>query len=212
MNNFLNKYYDLFFNEASKSDICFQLAAGIIINNNLISKPYCNKYSQNKKLNLMTIHAEVNSIINYHKNNIRYNKKTNTYYLSNNKYKKINIFVIRFHKNGVIANSRPCYNCLKMMKDLNVNKVYYSSGYGNEIICENVKNMVTLKLSFFYKLNDIIELFINNFPNCIKEYNLNCFLKFTDSILYYKISSKNNNKIIIFYNKNYDIIKIINII
>jgi hypothetical protein len=75
MNNFLNKYYDLFFNEASKSDISFQLAAGIIINNNLISKLHCNTYNQNKKLNLTTIHAEVNSIINFYKNNIKYNKK-----------------------------------------------------------------------------------------------------------------------------------------
>ena len=57
-----------------------------------------------------------------------------------------------------------------------------------------------------------MELFIKNFPNYIKEYNLNCFLKFNGKILCYKILSKNNNKFIIFYNENNNIIKIINII
>lgn len=38
------------------------------------------------------------------------------------------------------------------MKDLNINKVYYSSGNENEIICENVKNMFSIKLSIFNKI------------------------------------------------------------
>jgi deoxycytidylate deaminase len=59
-----------------------------------------------------------------------------------NKYKKfknINIIVIRVAKSG-IKNSKPCKDCILKMKNLNINKVYYSDDSG-DLICEKLSNI-----------------------------------------------------------------------
>jgi predicted phage terminase large subunit-like protein len=40
--------------------------------------------------------------------------------------KKLDLLVIRVTKMGDIGNARPCHNCLKMMKDIGIKKVFYS--------------------------------------------------------------------------------------
>ena len=50
-------------------------------------------------------------------------------------------------KDGSTANARPCFNCLKMMKDVGINKVYYSTGTDESLVSENVKNMVSIQSS-----------------------------------------------------------------
>jgi hypothetical protein len=63
----------------------------------------------------------------------------------NRKMSNIDILVIRSVPNG-IGSSRPCQHCLNVMKQLGVNRVFYSID-GNEIICEKVKYMVSDHLS-----------------------------------------------------------------
>ena len=41
--------------------------------------------------------------------------------------KKLKILVIRV-SDGKLANSKPCVNCIKLMKQANIYKVYYSTG------------------------------------------------------------------------------------
>jgi len=122
--------------------------------------------------------------------------------------------VIRIIKNGTIGNARPCQNCLNMMKDLNINKVYYSTGNGDEIICETIKHMISIQTSSVTKyllnknndLNYYENLLIKIFPSKIKEKNLLYFLEYNyKNVLLncsYIIKNENFNKIIIFYNKN----------
>ena len=76
------------------------------------------------------------------------------------------------------------------MRNLNVSKVYYSTHEGT-IVCEKVKDMLSIQASYLtkhmYNLNNknkIINtneyfenLLINNLPDKIKKYNLECFIK-----------------------------------
>lgn len=46
------------------------------------------------------------------------------------------IYVYRETKNGRLANSRPCSACVKMIKDYNIKKIYYTTedGYCEETL------------------------------------------------------------------------------
>ena len=78
---------------------------------------------------------------------------------------KLNLIVIRINKNQELKNSRPCANCLQFMKDVNINKVFYSSGNGTEIICERVKNMISHHVSFGNKMTEYIHKHNDNDKN-----------------------------------------------
>ena len=64
--------------------------------------------------------------------------KDSVFYEANIKNKKFNILVIRVNKNGDLCNSKPCMNCIKHMKKLGINKIYYSTD-DNDIMCEKIK-------------------------------------------------------------------------
>lgn len=131
-------------------------------------------------------------------------------------------------KDGSTANARPCFNCLKMMKDIGINKVYYSTGTDESLVSENVKNMVSIQSStitrYFYSINNKLddnnskELYFENlmiklFPKEIKQKNLKYFLEhnFKNVLPEYNFNIEKNN-IIIFYNKYKKQILIANII
>jgi hypothetical protein len=117
-----------------------------------------------------------------------------------------------------MGNARPCQNCLEMMKDLNVNKVYYSTGFGDEIICELIKDMISIQTSAvtkyllvlshvtIIKSNYFENLLIKIFPPKIKQENLLYFIEYNFKNVLpdctYIIKNERSNKIIIFYDKN----------
>jgi hypothetical protein len=76
------------------------------------------------------------------------------------KRKSIDILVIRSVPNG-IGSSKPCQHCLHIMKQLNVNRVFYSID-GNEVICEKVKYMKSDHLSLGGKMVKKSKEFKNN--------------------------------------------------
>lgn len=107
------------------------------------------------------------------------------------KSKKVDVVVLRLHKDSTFANSRPCRKCLCMMKNLGVRRVYYSSGFGNEIKFEVVENMVSIqdsssskrfcRIKYNYPVDDIdyYKLLMNmHLPNVIKKENLENFIKY----------------------------------
>jgi len=100
--------------------------------------------------------------------------------------KSIDIVVMRVNKIGEVANARPCYNCLMMMKAVGIRKVYYSIS-NNQLICENVNNMISIHISATTRTrtlqtndkNEYYEkLLIKYFPNEIKRVNLEHFIKY----------------------------------
>ncbi len=111
--------------------------------------------------------------------------------------KKLDLIVLRITKEGNIGNARPCFNCLNMMKDIGIKKVYYTTGNNEEMICEHVKNMVSIQSSSVTRLIDVnnireqekyklmknkdyyyLDLFKNLFPKKIKYQNLVYFINY----------------------------------
>ena len=71
------------------------------------------------------------------------------------KAKKLDIMVIRIDYSNKLVNARPCYQCLLMMKDIGINKVYYS--IDNSITCEKINDMISINSSnMLRKINHII--------------------------------------------------------
>lgn len=119
---------------------------------------------------------------------------------------KLDVIVIRVNSLGNLVNSRPCYNCLKMMKELGINKIYYSTEDG--IKHEKIKYMASIcasaaqrsfELKYLQiKLSEIeyYELLLKKyFPEFIKIENLQLFIK------YNLINCLPNHKVIISKNK-----------
>jgi hypothetical protein len=103
--------------------------------------------------------------------------------------KKLDLIVIRINKLGTLSNSRPCYNCLKMMQDIGIKKIYYSSGIGNDLVCEQIKFMVSIQSSTVTRFLDCRinnkdkneyynDLLKKNFPRYIKRSNLKNFINY----------------------------------
>jgi hypothetical protein len=114
--------------------------------------------------------------------------KGGAFYGTKLKKPNINIVVMRINKIGEVANARPCYNCLTMMKAVGIKKVYYSIS-DNELICENVNNMISIHISATTRtltINNNIktrneyyeQMLIKYFPNEIKKTNLKHYNKF----------------------------------
>lgn len=191
---------------AKKSHLDNKLAAVIIKNGKMIAPPSYNT-QRNKNILDGSLHAETNAIVKYFGNNV---KITNSIYSlkDKNKIERISIFVIRINKNNEICNARPCYNCLNVMKNFGIRKVYYS--VPNKIICENVRSMISIQSSSLTihteKMNG--NKLLNNknlyyealikqyFPQIIHQHNLINFLiyNFTNVLPKYKVQIVYNNK------------------
>jgi len=124
----------LYEKETINSCLCgkFNHASCIIYKKNILSFGY----------NEGDIHAEHDAI-----NNLLDNKKT---------IKSISILVIRFTKHNKIQCSKPCYNCIDIIKNLpnkkgyKIKHIYYSNDKG-EIIKTNIKNLDNNHISRGYR-------------------------------------------------------------
>jgi len=131
------------FNPSSKDMKFFELAGRLSSKSNIHSKHGCiitkggkivsggfnhtkNNLSfmikSNKKI-ISTLHSEIHALTNLLLKNKKKMKKNNT---------KYNLYVVRISPNGGnYLNSKPCSNCIKILKDNNyIDKVYYSGGGG----------------------------------------------------------------------------------
>jgi hypothetical protein len=127
-------------------------------------------------------------------------KRGGVFYGEKPKNQKLDIVVVRVNRSGETCNARPCYNCLNMMRAVGIRRVYYSIS-PDEVICENVKDMVSIQSSsvtrHIEKLNgnqlvddkyyqDLLSKF---FPPSIKRYNLEKFIthNFTNVLPTYEV-------------------------
>jgi len=137
----------------------------------------------------------------------------------NTKKKKYDLIVIRVIDNDELGNSRPCFNCLKLMKLVGIRKVYYSVS-PDKIVGEKVSKMISIQASastqmiyrelynapkskeeFFKKL--LLELI----PERVNEENFKYFIEYNLKIVLpnYKtniIGRKSNRYIEIIDDKN----------
>lgn len=103
------------------------------------------------------------------------------------KLPKMDIFVIRLDSNDNLVNSRPCHNCLSMMKAVNIQRVFYS--VDGSIDCERVTNMISINASSVTRYLEAKEY---NAPTDKTEYYKHLFLKYLPT----SICSKNFKKFV----------------
>lgn len=206
----INKLYC----EATNSEIKQQLAAAILKSGKMISNPCCNSLRNTcRGANVGSLHAEAHAIINHFGKSLSFNKKNIIFHQSEKKNNQnLDLIVIRVNKLGEICNSRPCYNCLNLMKIVGIRKIYYSISE-SELVCENVKDMISIHSSavtknidkqynnyLFDTCNEYYETLLKeNFPSVVRQTNLDNFIRYNLSVILpdYKVKIKNN------YNNNY---------
>ena len=115
------------------------------VKNKIIAVGECFKIKHHKKHSIHAEHAGLRNFI-----------KITSYKKIVDKHDKINILVLRFSKNGMLNNSRPCENCIfRLLKcNLNIDKIYYSDYVGNicyEKLNEMYDNPLTKISSGFRK-------------------------------------------------------------
>jgi deoxycytidylate deaminase len=193
MLKFKNSFINTLCTEAQKSIIDQQLAAVVIQGTKMVSKPCCNSPQATCRGSCCgSLHAEARAIVNYFGRSLSFNKKKNSgFHVTNTKNQKRDIVVIRVNRAGETCNARPCYKCLMMMKSVGIRRVYYSIN-SYEIICENVKDMVSIQASSVtrqldkLKRNQLVDntdlyykdLLTKLFPSIIKRYNLDNFIAY----------------------------------
>jgi len=212
--------------EAKNGLLDQQLSAVLINGKKMILKPCCNTTRGICRGNRVgSLHAEANIMMSYFGRALSYDKKQG-WVLDKRSRSKFDLVVIRLSKTGDINNARPCHNCLKMMKVVGIRRVYYSSDL-NQVICENVKNMVSIQASTIDKYIEQEHctnyqdsesyyegLLITYFPSIIRKYNLDIFIQYNLSKLLPNHTAvihtnKHNTFILITNNKNKNIIKAI---
>lgn len=181
--------------EAIKSLIDQQLAAAIIKGKKMITKPCCNTTRGICRGNCVgSLHAEAHAILNYYGKSLSYDRK-NGWILDERVRSKLDLVVVRVNKLGETSNARPCHNCLNMMRSVGIRRVYYSVS-PDEIICENVKDMISIQSSSVDKHIDQVNnneykdhnsyyenLLVRYFPSVIRKYNLDNFIQYNLSNL-----------------------------
>jgi len=202
------------FDEAKNSCMEFQMAAAIIKGNKIINNPCCNLNRNMCRGALVTsLHAEARAILNFFGKSLSFNK--NKWVLNNNNNNKIKeLAVIKVSKGGSLSNARPCIYCLDMMKSVGIKKVYYS--VSNDLICENVKDMVSIQISACTKIvkkitpenNDKFheDLLKNIFPEEIKYNSLISFINYNLLNVLPNHKYKILNDKFIFYSKDNNIL------
>ena len=120
--------------------------------------------------------------------------------------------VVRVNNEGKMCNSRPCFNCLDIMKAVGINKIYYIDS-NNNLICESIKNMVSIQSSSVTKNIDFLKtnvkktceeyyciLLKTKFPKQIKMNNFLLFVQYNLSILLPKYYYLIKNNTLMIYN------------
>lgn len=103
------------------------------------------------------------------------------------KLNNVDIMVIRVNACGELVNARPCHKCTLMLKNLGLNKVYYSMD--NMIYEERIRDMISMNTSSLWKNVDRIQhsaptnnieyykRVLKQMPNTTKRKNIEYFTK-----------------------------------
>jgi deoxycytidylate deaminase len=199
--NIFDKVYSTLKDTANNSPILYKHCAAILKCRRIIGKPCCNDHSVNTHGSLGSVHAEANTLLSYFGKDMIFNKKKQKWTISSKCKlirKKIDIVVIRINGNGDPVNSRPCYNCLKLMQDIDIRNVFYSTD-SSRLVCERVKDMISIQSSYItrtmycrkYQIQTTDDEFSDRivksyFPNKVKRHNLTLFIN-SNSIPNYMI-------------------------
>lgn len=219
-------YLPLMREYAEKSPVRFKMSSILMRGRKIIGLPSCNQFICHEISSPLTgsIHAEANTITKYFGDDLVFNRKLKKWSLTTTKNGNFNIFIFRMTETCEAGNARPCNMCLKMMQDIGIKKIYYTTGRDNEIICEKVNNMISLHLSavniFLLSKSTSctgltqkatrrkysLECLKNSFPNIINKKNLMHFLEWNFYKIFPDYTLVLSKQYIKFYNENNELI------
>jgi len=135
------------------------------------------------------------------------------FYEARQKLPKLDIIVIRVNAKNELVNSRPCYNCLDMMKAVGIRRVHYS--VDNQIVTEKVADMISINASSITRKLErevynapenneayYTKLFLKRLPQVINRKNLLYFIKYNFVNELTDYSWNITNKKVYFYRKD----------
>jgi len=125
--------------EAKKSPCRTKHGCVAVINGKIIAtghNHYRNPSSDGFIREICTCHAEMDALRSVYKNiNGRGHYRKN---IRNNKiFEKIVLYIVRINNQNMFMNSKPCADCMKVIKFLNIKKVVYSEDEGINIMYPN---------------------------------------------------------------------------
>ena len=142
-----DKVYSRLKDTASNSPILSKHCAAILQCRKIIGIPCCNDHiCMHNHCSLGSGHAEANALLSFFGKYMTFDRKKQKWTISSKckvTRKKMDIVVIRINGNGDAVNSRPFYNCLKLMQDIEIRNVFYSMD-SNRLICERVRDMISI--------------------------------------------------------------------
>lgn len=64
-------------------------------------------------------------------------------HIKNMHKRNLHLVVVRYHRNGQIADSKPCNHCLELIKSYNINKITYSMVINGvpQLVTERIRDM-----------------------------------------------------------------------
>ena len=217
-----NSIINILISEAKKSDVKYHhLAACILDKKKIVDKPYANisRTCYHGDIN-SAFHAEARALLRFFGKDIIFKSKWtfNDEKTKNSYGNKNDLIVIRVGKDNTLCNSRPCFNCLSMMKTLNIRRVYYVNN-NNDIIYEYVKNMISIHISNSMAIVDAIknknrknnlyqDILKKMFPTQVRKLNFEIFMEHNFNIIIYnyKIEYIDKVKYVVIFDNNKNII------
>jgi tRNA(Arg) A34 adenosine deaminase TadA len=115
-------------NEAIKSKMLMKHGCVAVLNGVVLATGYNNyrTYSRDKLLNHTTFacHAEVDVL----RKIIKQHHKKN----------KVVLYIVRINNSGFFMNSKPCLNCIKLIKKYNIKRIVYSCSKTEFVKCRPI--------------------------------------------------------------------------
>jgi hypothetical protein len=59
----------------------------------------------------------------------------------------MNIIIIRYNSNGQLMSSKPCRDCIELLKTIGIQRIYYSND-NHKIVCERLDTISSNHISW----------------------------------------------------------------
>jgi hypothetical protein len=216
-----DRYYPILCETAFSSPVKVKLVAGILKDRKLVGRPKCNiDRNLYRGYYYGSTHAEAGALMDYFGKDICFDRTKHIWSSSKKKKNKLDIIVMRISSDGKPANARPCFHCLRMMNDMGLHRVYYTTGLDKEIVCENINEMFSIQLSYVSRIiyntkelsrdNYFQSIMKENFPKIIRERNLVYFIEYNYKSIFPKYpiqyEKRGSDNLVYFYNLNNEVI------
>ena len=150
-----NKIISSAMEQALLSNMPFKHGAILSKGPKIIVKGYNRNRSKFLNVSYTSIHAEMDVIRQYCDNILHINVDLRCNTIKIPKINRYILWVVRIDKHHKLMYSKPCSNCLGLLKKMGVKKIGYSDKNGN-IVIENTQNIFTDYLSSAQKKYNLL--------------------------------------------------------